>query len=67
MLGTGIPEVVRQQGVHHHPSQRQAMAQQDQTVVFRVLERLGMAVTGQPGCQGLKDGIETELGRQGSV
>ena len=45
----GIPQVIGQQGVHHHPLQRQAMAQQHQTVVLGVLQRLWMAGTGQPG------------------
>ena len=40
VFGRGIAQVIRQQRVHHHAAENQAMPQQDQAVVFGVLQRL---------------------------
>ena len=37
VLGRGIPQVIRQQGVDHDAVEREPMAQQDESVVFGVL------------------------------
>ena len=37
VLGRGIPQVIRQQGVDHNAVEGEPMAQQDESVVFGVL------------------------------
>ena len=54
MAIVGIAEVIGQEGVHHHALKGQAVAQQHETVVFGVLERLGVGGAGEPGGQGLQ-------------
>ena len=61
VLVAHIPQVVGQHRVHHHPGQGQAMAQQDQPVVFGVLQGLGMGAAGQPGGQGGEHLLQGQL------
>ena len=44
----GIPQVIGQQRVDHDALESNAMPQQDQAVVFSVLEGLGVVAAGQP-------------------
>ena len=63
VFGVGVPQVVRQQGVHDHPGQGQAMAQEDQPVVLGVLQRLGVRAAAQPGGEGPQHLVQGQLGR----
>ena len=65
VFGRGIAEVIRQQGVHHHAAQKQAVTQQDQAVVFGVLQRFGMAGAVQPGGELLQHDLQRQLGSLG--
>ena len=56
-----IAQVIGQQGVHHHPGQRQAVAHQDQPVVLGVLQGLGVGGAGQPGGQGGEHRFKRQL------
>ena len=49
MLGGGIAQVIRQQGVNHHPLEHQPMAHQHQSVVLGVLQGFGVLAAAQPG------------------
>ena len=68
MLVACVAQVVRQQGVHHDPLQYQAVAHQDQAVVFGVLQGLGVGLTGKPWGQGPQHLIEGQLAlRRGGI
>ena len=62
VLGRGIAEVIRQQGVHHHAAQEQTVTQQDQAVVFSVLQRFGVFGAAQPGGELLQHDLKWQLG-----
>ena len=64
MLVAGIAQVIGQHRVHHHALQRQAVTQQDQPVVFGVLQGLGVGGAGQPGGQGGEHRSEGQLQRR---
>ena len=61
MFGCGIAQVIGQQRVDHHALQGNAMPQQDQAVVFGVLQSLGVVAAGQPGGEGGEHGFQGQL------
>ena len=62
MATGGIQQVVRQEGIHHHPVEVQAVVQKNETVVFGVLQAFGVLLTGQPRGHAGEHQIRIQLG-----
>ena len=67
VLGRGITQVIRQQGVDHNTAEGHAVAEQDQPVVFGVLQGFGVFAAGQPGGQGPQHLLQRQLNRRGGI